>query len=142
MLAFSWLVSFRRCLHDSNLSIFDFERTIFRAVASAARGVDDKSTNKAFTRPQLVFCDLVTERTGNAILRQSIHAVIGPRSQVREDFGFLSLVMRLVSRHWHMTNRTLILNGLFGFGMIDRFPTHARLPVRISRGVRHHGGPP
>jgi hypothetical protein len=60
------------------------------------------------------------------------------RRQQREHLAFLSGRVSHRSRHRHVTDGALVLNRSGAGDVIDRFPSHRRLPVRIARRIGHH----
>src|SRR5260370_41504861 len=59
-----------------------------------------------------------------------------------EYFALAPLLLGLKARNWHMAYRTLVFNRSLRLRMIDRFPPHARLPIRIARRIGHNARPP
>src|SRR6266436_3997323 len=61
---------------------------------------------------------------------------------MRKNLPLAAVYLGLKTGNRHMADRTLVLDRRNRFGMIDRFAPHAPLPVRITRRIPHHAGPP
>src|SRR5262249_20932138 len=108
------------------------------AQTSQPRPVDDKATDEAFARSKFFLRDLMAQRARHAILSQLVDLLVGVEIQMRENLALFAFISGLVARHRHVTFRAFVLDFGFRYGMVDRFATHAGLPIRITRGIRHH----
>src|SRR5205823_6273260 len=138
----SWAESARRRAHDPGLSGLYFERAVLRPKTFLVRGLDHKSPDETLSRAELVFGDLMTERTGHAVRRQPVAGLFRIEWQMRENLAFAAAELRFPARHRHVADGALVLDRCPRFGMIHALATHRALPVGVPRGVCHHARPP
>ncbi len=84
----------------------------------------------------------MTERAGDAVLRELIHPIIRAEYQMGKDLRFPAFIVGLIVRHGHVALRAFVFDRGFRFGVIEDLPADAGLPVGITRGIGHHCGPP
>ena len=103
----------------------------------------DIAARKARRRAEIPIGNLMAHRTRDAVLRKSIGSIAFVcDGQVIEYRPFGTVEPRLGARHRHMARRAFILNRVCRGRVIEHFPAHRRLPVRIARRIGHHRGAP
>src|SRR5262245_43616090 len=104
------------CPHDPRVSGLDLERAVFRPLALGTGRIDHESPGKALPRPELLLTDLMAERTGHAIRRETVTAPFRVERKMRENLAFAVVHLGLVASHRHMALGTLVLDGSARFG--------------------------
>src|SRR5215510_485864 len=134
----------RHRTHDRLASDIDLIRTKNHTRAISWRGLHHELAVEAFTSTKALAGNLMADGARNAVGREllELRAVALVERQVCEYFASAAGGARNLRRHRHVALSTLVLNDCRMHGMIDRFPAHARLPVRIPSRVGHHRGSP
>src|SRR5215471_3676124 len=98
--------------------------------------------DKAGSSAEILFGNLVTNRTGDAICGFGITSLVRIKGEMRKDFLLFSSGKGFVVRHRHVAARTFVLNVCAGARMVNCLSPNAGLPVGITRRVGHYAGTP
>src|SRR5258708_33351408 len=131
-----------RTLHYALMACIDNERPMLWALIRSFRRIDYEIADEAGSSAEVLFGDLVTHRAGDPVHCFGIALIIRIEREVGENLRLLILNTRLIFHDWHVAMRTFVLDDNARFRMVKRLSPHARLPVRIARGIRHDARPP
>src|SRR5437667_12235149 len=107
MAGLSRVKSSRGTVHDTSLSILNYEWSILRMIVLRLRCIDHKPAIEAFPRSQLFFPNLMADRARHPIFRLGVVFLVCVERKVREDLSGLALQLRFIASDWHMADGPL-----------------------------------
>ena len=106
------------------------------------RNVDLEASVETFACTEILFRNLMADRTSHAVFGAGVLLGIGIEGEMRKDLAQLAVLLGLVTRNGHVAIGAAIFDFSLRFRMFHVFAPHTGLPVGIARGIPHDARAP